>query len=413
MVEITLTGIEDRKTPWKYLVAGPPGSGKTAFGSTAPNPWFLFFQEEPRLKSIADRSIPHSKIVNTVEDGALVSGVESQMVSVLLRLRATQDYDTLVIDTLDEYQMRLKEERRIRNGGEWGPSDWNWLTDTFRETIQAIIDLPMRIIANVHVKTAQDDDHMYKELLLQGSASDEAPGWFDVVGALDSFEILDDSGNPTTKRVLLTSGSRKYPWVKDHSFQIPKRFELSDNFVGDVERLEKIVTGGVLAKATREIIETIDIRSYLANKNAADGPSKAVSPEELEAKKRETRIGSPEQAASEPEAAVVVDLRPSQEGIRGTVKTPLNVEPEVSSEEGVQFPLTPEVATEDDARAIAGAPDPFEEAEATVEEAIGTVKGNFCAVCADEVDENMSEISKVRYRRVLCRTHYKTAGDVS
>lgn len=398
MIEVSLTGIEDRQTPWKYLIAGAPGSGKTALASTASNPWFLFFAKEPRLKSIADRSIPHSKIVNQVEDGALVRGVEEQIIQVLLHLRENPEYDTLVFDTLDEYQMRLKEERRLRNGGEWSVNDWNWLSDTFRESVQAFIDLPMRIIANVHVKSVHDGDHSHKELLLQGPASDEAPGWFDVVGALDTYQLVNDSGETITKRVLLSAGSRKYPWLKDHSYQLPHRFELSDNFVGDFTELEKIITGGTFADAHREVIAVIEPEDGVPN----ESDIRVVTPDMLDAQKA---VNTETLREASDEQKNEFDVTPFDE--KGYVQTTPPPSPAPPPDKPEEIPISE--ASEGDASSEQ--PDPMEAAEELIEKEIGTVKGNFCVECGEEVDDNMVEISQLRYRKVLCRPHYKTAGD--
>ena len=78
--------------------------------------------------------------------------------------------------------------------------------------------------------------------MLQGAVKDEAPGWFDVIGALDTYEVVDDEGSTMTKRVLLTHSSRTYPWVKDHSGALPRHFPLSDDFVGDFDRMYGMLT---------------------------------------------------------------------------------------------------------------------------------------------------------------------------
>ena len=145
-MQIEMTGKEDRLSPWKIMVGGFPGAGKTLFASTAPDPLFVFFRDNPRIKSIANRYIPHVKIVNDDE----VSVLEKlQMLAIHLSL-ANNEYKTLVIDTGDELQQAMKEARRMQNGGEFSISDWSWLADTYRELMASFIDLDMRVIVLFH-----------------------------------------------------------------------------------------------------------------------------------------------------------------------------------------------------------------------------------------------------------------------
>jgi len=292
-MKIEMSGSEDRQGPWKFAIAGAPGSGKTMIASTAPEPLFVFFQQEPRIKSVADRSIQHVKIVN---DTPNQSYAIDQMYSLIMFLELGEHpFETLVIDTGDEFFQQMKAGRTHQNGGEFAIGDWSWIGDTYREVMLGIIDLPMHVIVTFHVKSATDEEHTYKELMLQGAPRDEAAGWFDIVGGLDTYSVIDDHGESITKRVLLTGQSRTYPWVKDHSGAIPDRFELSPHFTDDIPRLLALAQShdGV---APREVVG--EVPEVVAP--VIETTSVIPSPEDLDVKKQEAhQVPDPQSEVTE------------------------------------------------------------------------------------------------------------------
>lgn len=407
-LKIEITGAEDRTGPWKLAVAGFAGAGKTMFASTAPNPLFVFFKESPRIKSIADRHVPHMKIVNEVDGKTLVASVQDQLKMLYTYLVAADlDYQTIVFDTGDELQQEMKAARRIRNGGEFGPGDWQWLADTYREIVTSFIDLPLNIIVLYHLRSASDDDSSWRELALQGSSKDEAPGWFDVVAALDTFEFVNEEGESETRRALLTHSSRQYPWVKDHSGSLPPRFMLSTSFVGDYDNLYTVLTSGdswtELEGTERVVVEVVPPVPEEKEKSKLE----VVTPDELQTKKRgrpkkEPSIPAPEPAPVVPDAGEV----PVQESVPGQVEVPIPSPPEPSVVQMTEAVLVAQPEMPADL--------PTEEAamEAAVELAkkeLGAEEIEFaCAVCGLEVeDDDLREISQIRFRMFLCREHFK------
>lgn len=374
-MDVVLTGREDRLAPWKFAVCGMAGTGKTLFASTAPSPLFVFFQENPRLKSVADRAIPHVKLVNDV--GGLAA--HEKLHGVLEHLRQAHSYETLVVDTGDELFQLMKDARRTRNGGEWRGDDWNWLADTFRELMLALVDLPLSVIVLFHTKTKSDEDEgTVKELMLQGQSRDEAPSWFDIVAALDTYEVVGDDGDTVTKRVLLTHSSRLYPWVKDHSGVLPRRFELSPGITNDFGRVMELVLSSP-GVGDREVIDVIpEDPAEVSVGDSVEVPS----PDDLAAKKGEKR-----QAA----------------------------ETEEIEEESVEEPVEAvEEAVEEDVAGVA------EDAEGAVDEALALLGAipvdedvdevdevARCVVCGEEVEPSMQEVSEIRFRKILCKAHYK------
>ncbi len=417
-MKVEMTGIEDRQGPWKTVIAGFPGVGKTLFASTAPDPLFVFFQENPRLKSIADRAVPHVKLVNDFEDGG--ANVQDKLNALSIHLQMadigeTAAYKTLVIDTGDELFQSMKAARTFQNGGEFGIADWGWIGDAYREVMLGLIDLPMDVIVLYHIKSAMDEDNPYRELMLQGQAKDEAPGWFDIVGVLDTFEVVKEDGVVVTKRVLLTHSSRTYPWVKDHSNAIPRRFELSSDITDDYPRLMTLVQAVPEVSTAHEELEEIAV----PEEQVVQGQQEVPSPEELHAKKEEE--STPTQKVPDQEPQPVSDPAPTEEAPISSQDTTTDsqlpeTEEETPSTEvaaGVVTGISTEVASDSQEQGEL-AEGPLEEAAALVveeldaEEVVGEIF--TCNVCGDVVeDKDLRELTQIRFRKYLCREHFRDA----
>lgn len=401
MLSIEMTGKEDMESPWKYAICGFPGTGKTMLSSTAPDPLFVFFQENPRLKSIADRHIPHVKVFND-EQGTVIEKMLAMSHHLAI---ADHDYKTLVIDTGDELFQAMKEARRIQNGGEFGRGDWDWLGDTYREMMTGLIDLPMRIIVLFHVKNASDEEGTTtRELLLQGAAKDQAAGWFDVVAMLDTYEVTDEEGETHTRRVLLTHSSRLNPWVKDHSGKLPRKYELSSSFVGDIEEIEKTLNKEVSAE--REELDTIP---SLEEPAEGDEDTPVPSPDDLKAKKED-------QGNAPDETATVTETEATE-----TEETVTDTSAIEKAQETVQEVLGATEVEEESEGSDAGDPPETEADEEKPQDKPVTTadipKASDeqpeevvfkCEECGDEVDnEDLINMSRAKYKSVLCRQHFK------
>lgn len=258
---VEMTGAQDYQRTIKMALAGYPGSGKTLFSSTAPTPFFIFFREQPRIMSIAERYMPHTKITNKYDkEGRIKVPVWDTLLEVVEYLDSEKGkgYKTVVIDTGDELQQAMKEGKKAQNRGKWAIQDWGWLGDMYREIINRIIDLEKHVIVTYHIKQSQEGDEgeMFRELMLQGQAKDDAPGWFDIVGVLDGWEETTDKGLVIPHRGILVQTTSRYPFVKDHSGKLGRIFELSKDFVGDFSRMHDIIYANV-PTSDHEVLEEI------------------------------------------------------------------------------------------------------------------------------------------------------------
>ena len=283
-----MTGAQDYQRTIKAAIAGYPGAGKTLFASTAPQVFYVFFRDQPRIMSIADRYMPHTKVVNKYDsEGRLERPVWDTLAEVIEYLRSGKgDYKSVCIDTGDELFQAMKEGRKAANRGKFAIQDWGWLGDMYREVINGIIDLPMHVLVNFHLKSTQEgeDGEIIREIALQGQAKDEVAGWFDLVGVIDSWEE-DAENEKVVHRGILTHTTPKYPFVKDHSGKLPKVFELSPNFVGDFGRLHDLIYSEVPA-AEHETLEVVEVeKSQAQTKPKTSAETGVPTPQDVAKKK--------------------------------------------------------------------------------------------------------------------------------
>lgn len=91
---------QQKKMPFKIIVYGPPGVGKSTFGSQAPNP--IFLQIEEGVNNIytpgTDDLVPAFPALNNAEElGNYISLLENEK----------HEFKTLVVDTVDWLERRI------------------------------------------------------------------------------------------------------------------------------------------------------------------------------------------------------------------------------------------------------------------------------------------------------------------
>lgn len=232
----------------KLLVSGAPGSGKTRFASTAPNP--LVLSAEGGLMTLQDKDVPFISTEDLVEDyGGLLEGLKE----LVNQLQMAPDdrtemqgltVDSFVIDTIDELGRLLMKEHLIK---EKTPTariqDFGFLKDTLTNFTRAIRNLDMHVILTSHLKTVGGDDTIQRMMpAIDGSFSEAIPGYVDVATVLhaDLDTIVEDN---QTKKVV-NRWLQLYPdnlrdWIKDRSSRLPQRFEL--NGEDDFSRMSAIM----------------------------------------------------------------------------------------------------------------------------------------------------------------------------
>lgn len=246
-LEIRRTGQKDYTKYVRMMVAGMPGSGKTLFSSTAPDP--IFASTDPRFMSIADQNLPVVDIVSTESLYELRSALNRPEAEreKLLGVPAK----TLVFDTVNDYQRIMMRERlRDMNRDTMETEDWVWLGERLPTILLGLTELPMNVIFVVHLaaKSNSDDGAGWLQPALSGQIPAFAASKVDLsvvllatsnIGVKNSEDTREEDKPTEVRRRLITAPSDRYPFVKDHSGKLPYEFEV--NFEDDFQRIYDIV----------------------------------------------------------------------------------------------------------------------------------------------------------------------------
>jgi hypothetical protein len=255
-VKVHTTGQDDYGQHLRLLVAGQPGAGKTRFSATAPNP--LFANARGGLMSIADRGVRYVNI-----------GSEAEMLQMKLMLdgfgMSVEEHfhgpvDTLVIDTLDEFQRILMTERLAsQKRAETTAGDWGWLSQRMHTIVEGLCKLPMHIIFVTHLKEVTDGvtGQLFFKPSLQGSFCEQVSQYMDMALLITARhystggpELIEEMGRDPymsedtavhfDSRTMITYPSAMYEWVKDLSGVLPPEMEL--DFQNDFGTLHELVS---------------------------------------------------------------------------------------------------------------------------------------------------------------------------
>jgi hypothetical protein len=264
---IQTTGLDDYapggKARVKVLVVGGPGVGKTRWSSYFPDP--IYADCEGGLASVADRQVAYSRI-NTSDD----------MLDLLAFLKqdgkqpvAKRTYQTIVVDTLDAFQRKVKnewmekEKKQVFTGWE----AWGYLNSKMQLLMTRLLNLDMNVIVAVHYKDkTTKDDESGKEthtlmLQLNGELTDTAFNDFDLVGWMGVYwEAVE--GERVQKRGLTFKPTPDKPFLKDRLHVTPPwmevKFAESDYtilFEAIQARIADLPTGEVVGEIPREVPE--------------------------------------------------------------------------------------------------------------------------------------------------------------
>jgi len=206
----------------KALIMGPPGAGKTRSASFWPKP--IFADCEKGRMSIADRGVAYGEVRSGQQMDDLLEMVKRECAKGKHRR-----WQTLVIDTVDSYQRIIIHERLLseKKEGLQGWADWGHLDGKMTQFLEKMLNLPMHIVVNMHVKETTEDvagsdgKLVIMQPKLKGDLRDQIPAEFDLVGYMDTYWAAVD-GERTLKRSIRWSPEPRYPILKDRSGQLPR-----------------------------------------------------------------------------------------------------------------------------------------------------------------------------------------------
>lgn len=138
----------------RLLIYGPPGVGKTTFAANAPNPVFLDYENSTTaLKGTKLSSIP------VISDRKELAQYEK----VLSFLRASNNYDTIIVDSISSmyetmlmHHMKHNTKSKDRHIALF--ADFRKEVNVLKEIFYELINLDKHIILVAHEKTRVDVD---------------------------------------------------------------------------------------------------------------------------------------------------------------------------------------------------------------------------------------------------------------
>lgn len=162
----------------KLMVYGAPGTGKTVFASTFPNP--IFADLEKGMASIR-RPVGRWPIANVRDLGELLDFLETQ----------EHPYQTLVIDTLNELQRILNDYvltlppdagKRPYGGQQMNQGDWGLALNLLERLLRRLKELPMGVILISHISGIVGAEGRVEPALSGKATLGKVTGYMDIVG---------------------------------------------------------------------------------------------------------------------------------------------------------------------------------------------------------------------------------------
>jgi hypothetical protein len=230
MLKIKTTGLEQYmpggEANMKVMVIGGPGVGKTRWSSYWPMP--IYANCEAGLASVADRRMPYVDI-----------GGSDDMLEFLRWLKRHPDarkFGTVVIDTLDSFQRKVKDEWLLANPSAEafsGYDAWGYLDAKMQALMTRLLSLDKNVLVLVHYKDktvtekvgSNTVERHVLSLQLQGDIKDTAFNDFDLVGWMDTYfeaQTIDGAVERVQRRGLTFKPSPAKPFLKDRLHITPE-----------------------------------------------------------------------------------------------------------------------------------------------------------------------------------------------
>jgi hypothetical protein len=344
---IRRTGADDYGRYIKALICGSPGAGKTLISSTFPHPFYA--SAEGGLMSIADRGIPYVEVRSSMDLLQFKHAVDQQP-SVREGILGFP-VETVVVDTIDEVQRILIRERLEETKKDaMSLPDWGWLGEQMQAIIRGFRNLDLNVVFTCHLRESQDNEsgRVWFEPGLQGAIGKQIPAYVDLALLLKPVpvtKIVNNEAVRVLERTLITQPDSQHDWIKDRSGKLPA--ELPVDFNTDYERMHEAIYGDVKLPESAPI--TLESHTNL---DVAPEPTPASNPPK-----------TPEPVPV-PEAATATTQ-------------PTIIPPD---ELPMPAPSAQPTAAEDEKR--------------------------VCEECGEEVTRDQADLSRIRWRKVLCREHF-------
>lgn len=215
----------------KVLIIGGPGVGKTRSASYWPKP--IYADSEGGLASVADRKVPAVSINNSRDMLDLLEYLKTEC----RKPEGDRRFKTVVIDTLDTFQRKVKDEwlQAHPSAGSFSGFDaWGYLDAKMQMLLTRLLNLDMNVYVAVHPITKQvtegsgEGSKQREEIQLQlsGNVKDQVFNDFDLVGWMGKYYAAED-GQRVEKRGLTFKATPEKPFLKDRLHVTPPWLDIT------------------------------------------------------------------------------------------------------------------------------------------------------------------------------------------
>lgn len=225
MLQIRTTGIDDYldgSANIKMLVIGGPGVGKTRMASYWPKP--IYLDCENGRGSLVDRNMPYIEVKNSknmLDSLELLKSYESQ-------IKVERPYQTVVIDTIDSFQRKVKDEwlQQTKAGVFTGYDAWGFLDSKMQILTTRLLNLDYNVIVLAHHEDKKlgvgDDAKREFKLQLQGQVHNQIFNDLDLVGFMEPYWDNVEGEGRIQRRGLSFQPTPDKPFLKDRFNCTPK-----------------------------------------------------------------------------------------------------------------------------------------------------------------------------------------------
>lgn len=217
----------------RCMIVGGGGVGKSRWASYWPKP--IYADCEDGLRSIMDREKPYVSIGGDKAPSVDMLEFLEHLKREGNRPEVQRKYETVVIDTLDSYQRKLREEWMHANKEPAfkGWEAWDFMEQKMQQLMTRLLNLPFNVVVLVHYKdsiTGEGDDKKLERVLrISGSSKDWVADDFDLIGRMGFFyEAGKEQGDGRIRKRGLTfnEGDDKWPMLKDRLYMMPDWLEV-------------------------------------------------------------------------------------------------------------------------------------------------------------------------------------------
>lgn len=213
------------------LVYGEGGVGKTTFGSTAPNPLLLDFENGSKYFGLRGISIDTVQIVEwsrwktAREQNPDLEGTMRD--PELIEIIRSEKYNTIVVDPIGEAMEKIiksvathPDTKMRQKDGSPTMAGWGYVKNTMREFIKFLRDSGKHVIFIGHVEEKDDDGRMVKRPLIATKISQEFVNMVDIVGYMTTKDVEGE-----TVRTIIVDPSNDRITAKDRTGKLGTELE--------------------------------------------------------------------------------------------------------------------------------------------------------------------------------------------